>query len=69
MRNEIEYNRVVDNMMFESGYMKNLFVLTTTAIFVYQSQFAIRNYLDSPTIVIKSVTSWQNIVKPRNQEL
>ena len=55
LRPTMEYKRV-----------RNLIALTFFIIFLYSCFTAISVFIESPTVVIQSETTWDKIQKPRN---
>ena len=47
------------------SYIRKFLILISITIFVIQSIEALVKYFKSPTVIINSETTWDNIEKPR----
>ena len=51
--------------MSEWKHIRNILVVISSAIFIFQSIEAFTKFLESPTVTAKSQTTWNKIEKPR----
>ena len=51
--------------MSASKNIRNIIVIASVIVFIYQSGVALKKFWISPTVIINSVTSWKKINKPR----
>ena len=47
------------------NYLRNALIILSFTIFVIQTYEALIKYLKSPTVIINSETTWDDIEKPR----
>ena len=57
---------LVFNKMQKWKCIRNILIVISFAIFVMQTYEAMIKYWKSPTVIINSETTWENIEKPRN---
>ena len=53
--------------MLDVKEVRNILAVLGFLIFSYQTFQAVTTFISSPTVVIKSETTWENIKKPRKQ--